>query len=250
MIGIYIAGGISGAHLNPAVSVMLYIYRGFPLRKIPSYMFAQILGGFIAALIAYGLFRRDILEYGGANLGQGGTVNDFLTSPRHDWIDTATAFFTEFTGAAILAIAVLAMGDDTNAPPGAGMSAFIMGLVVTVLSMSFSYNTGAALNPSRDFGPRLAILALGYGSDVFRNAYWVYGPWAGAILGAIFGGGLYDVAIFVGGESPVNYPRKRIKRAGKKWKNKWKGRILTAKKKVLRKKDEANYQERKMDVGI
>jgi aquaglyceroporin related protein len=225
MVAIYIAGGISGAHLNPAISIMLYVYRGFPLRKVPGYVFAQVLGAFIAALISYGLYRTTILEYGGANLATGGTMNAFVTNPRHAWVDPATGFFNEFTGTAILAIAVLAMGDDTNAPPGAGMSAFIMGLVVTILSMAFGYNTGAAMNPSRDFGPRLALWAVGYGGELFRNGWWVYGPWAATITGAIFGGALYDIAIFVGGESPINYPRKRMRRAGRKWKRRMAGRF-------------------------
>jgi aquaglyceroporin related protein len=245
MTAIYIAGGISGAHLNPAISIMLYIYRGFPLRKIPGYVVAQLLGAFIAALIAFGLFQKDIIAYGGSDLGNSGTLSSFITYPRYEYIDAGTAFFTEFTGTAILAVTVLALGDDTNAPPGAGMNAFVLGLVITVLSMAFGYNTGAALNPTRDLGPRLAVLAVGYGGDVFRNGYWVYGPWAATITGAIFGAFLYDAAIFVGGESPVNYPRRRIKRAGHKWKKRWGRRLKGVKRRVKKGDDDgfANVQK-------
>lgn len=145
MIGIYIAGGISGAHLNPAMSIMLWIYRGFPLRKIPSYAIAQTLGAFLAALISFGLFRTSIFAYAETtDLANTDTVAAFITSPRNSWVDPATAFFTEFVGTTIMAVVVLALGDDSNAPPGAGMNAFIMGLVVSVLSMAFSYNTGLA----------------------------------------------------------------------------------------------------------
>ncbi|TVY39377.1 putative membrane protein [Lachnellula occidentalis] len=232
MIGVYIAGGISGAHLNPAISIMLYIYRGFPLRKIPMYVAAQLLGAFIAAFIAFGIYRNGIIHSSGSNLAAGGTVGSFITFPRYDWVDGSTAFFSEFVATAILGICVLALGDDTNAPPGAGMNAFIIGLVIVALNMSFAYNTGAAMNPSRDLGPRLAVLALGYGTDVFTTAYWFWGPWCATISGAIFGGFLYDVAIFVGGESPVNYPRKRIKRAGRKWKKKMAARLRGRKRTV------------------
>jgi len=221
MTAVYIAGGISGAHLNPAISIMLYIYRGFPLRRVPSYIIAQLLGAFLAGLIAFGLFQKDIIAFGGSNLADSGTAASFITFPRHGYIDAGTAFFTEFTGTAILAVAVLALGDDSNAPPGAGMNAFVIGLVVTVCSMAFGYNTGAAMNPSRDLGPRLALLVVGYGGEIFRNGYWVYGPIVAPIAGAVFGGFLYDAAIFVGGESPVNYPRRRIARAGHKWKKRW-----------------------------
>ncbi|KAF4610411.1 hypothetical protein G7Y89_g15708 [Cudoniella acicularis] len=179
MVGIYIAGGISGAHLNPAISIMLWIYRGFPIRKVPIYMFAQLLGAFLAGLIAFGLFQKDIIAYGGSDLANSGTLSAFITYPRNDWIDPSTAFFTEFTATSILAVAVLALGDDTNAPPGAGMNAFVLGLIITVLSMAFGYNTGAAMNPARDLGPRLAVLAVGYGSNVFKGRYWIYGPWSG-----------------------------------------------------------------------
>ena len=89
----------------------------------------------------------------------------FITYPRYDWINGSTAFFNEFVGTAILSIAVLALGDDTNSPPGAGMSAFILGLIITVLSMAFGYQTGAALNPARDLGPRLALWCVGYGRE-------------------------------------------------------------------------------------
>lgn len=227
MVGIYIAGGISGAHLNPAMSIMLWIYRGFPLRKIPSYAIAQVLGAFIAALISFGLFRNSIVEFANtADLANTNTASAFITYPRNTWIDPVTAFFTEFTGTAIMAVAILALGDDSNAPPGAGMNALIVGLIVVVISMALGWNTGLAMNPARDIGPRLALLALGYGTETsFNGSYWFWGPWCGPILGAIFGAFLYDSAIFVGGESPVNYPRKRVKRALRKKKSKWNKRF-------------------------
>lgn len=224
MVGIYIAGGISGAHLNPAISIMLCIFRGFPARKLPIYIAAQLLGAFLAALIAFSLYQTSILKLN-ANLSDSGTLSSFITYPRQSWITSGTGFGTEFVATAMLGIAVLALGDDTNAPPGAGMSAFILGLTITVLSMAFSYNTGAAMNPARDLGPRLAVLALGYGTSMFKDAYWFYGPWCGPLLGAVVGGFTYDVCIFVGGESPVNYPRRKMKRAGSKWRRRWGARL-------------------------
>lgn len=250
MIGIYIAGGISGAHLNPAVSLMLSIYRGFPMRKFPGYVLAQLLGAFLAALISFGLFRTTIFAYAEThNLAASGTASAFITYPRNSWIDPATAFFTEFVGTTIMAVVVLALGDDSNAPPGAGMNAFIMGLVVVVLSMAFGYNTGLAMNPARDMGPRLALLALGYGRDtIFPSSYWFWGPWCGPIAGAIFGAFLYDAAIFVGGESPVNYPRRRIKRALKKRKSKWNRRFETITKGIQVRRPKYASDEWRFDV--
>jgi aquaglyceroporin related protein len=114
MVGIYIVGGISGAHLNPAISIMLSIFHGFPAYKVPIYIFAQVLGAFLATLITVGLFQGTIVAYGGRNLDDSGTLSSFITHPRFDHIDGVTAFFAGFTAAAILAISVLALGDVSS----------------------------------------------------------------------------------------------------------------------------------------
>ena len=238
MIGIYIAGGISGGHLNPAISLMLCLYRGFPFRKAIIYTVAQLLGAFLAGLIAYGVYHNAIISFdiqggdaatnggSGQALGllAGGTGKAFYTHPA-SFAGVGAGFANEFVATAVLACAILALGDDSNAPPGAGMHALIVGLVVTVLSMAFGYNTGACLNPARDFGPRAATAAVGYGSDVFTvdSAWWIYGAWGATISGALIGGLIYDVAIFVGGESPVNYPRSKRRKAKNKAKRRWYG---------------------------
>jgi hypothetical protein len=79
------------------------------------------------------------------------------------------------------------------------MNSFIVGLVITALTFAFSFNTGMALNPVRDFGPRLALLCLGYGGQLFTDPYWFYGPFAASLCGAFVGAGIYDFAIFTGG---------------------------------------------------
>lgn len=77
----------------------------------------------------------------------------------------------------MLSCAILALGDDSNAPPGEGMAAFIIGLLATALCMAFGYNTRAYLNPARDFGPRLVALAAGYRPSIFTaaNYWWLWG---------------------------------------------------------------------------
>ncbi|KAF2213963.1 hypothetical protein CERZMDRAFT_110945 [Cercospora zeae-maydis SCOH1-5] len=223
MMAIYIAGGISGAHFNPSITTILWFYRGFPKRKMLEYFIAQFLGAFLACYAAYGIYYAGIQEYLQTGL-ESDVVNGFVTSQRHDFIGVATAFFNEFLGTAFLACTVLALGDDQNAPPGAGMNAFIIGLVITGLNLSFVYNTGLAMNFTRDFAPRLALLSLGYGAKLFTNPYWVYGPGVATICGAMTGAALYDIAIFTGGESPINYPWTRTKRSWRKGKAKWKRR--------------------------
>jgi aquaglyceroporin related protein len=238
MIGVYLAGGVSGGHLNPAISLTLCVFRGFPFRKALVYITAQVFGGFLAGLIAYGIYKPAIIAFnasggdaalsGGSNVAvdlfNGGSGRAFYTSPA-PFAGPGSSFGNEFVASAILSCAILALGDDSNAPPGAGMHSFIVGLVVSVLTMAFGYTTDACLNPARDFGPRVATAIVGYGSQVFtgRNVWWIYGAWGATVSGGLIGGLLYDVVIFVGGESPVNYPKGKRKKAQKKAKRRWRG---------------------------
>ncbi|KAG9611792.1 aquaporin-like protein, partial [Aureobasidium melanogenum] len=227
MTAIYISGGVSGGHLNPAITIMLYIFRGFPKRKILVYIFAQLLGAYIGSLVAYGIYRNCILNYLDSNPEQITEVyNSFVTNRMPGVADAASGFLTEFVAAAFIGVVVLALGDDSNAPPGAGMNAFIIGLVISIETMAFSASTGAAINPARDMGPRLALITVGFDRhELFGDGWWVYGVWCANITGAIVGAILYDVAIFVGGESPLNYPRGSVKRVGSKAKARWRHRF-------------------------
>ena len=85
------------------------------------------------------------------------------------------------------------------------MSALILGLVIYLLEITMSYQTGLALSPARDFGPRLVALFAGYGTQTFTTGWWVYGPFGACLGGGVTGALLYDTLVFVGGESPVNY---------------------------------------------
>lgn len=136
------------------------------------------------------------------------------------------AFCNELVSGVVLMVVLLALGDDTNAPPGAGMNAFILGLLVTTLQFTNSYQTGLALNPARDFGPRLIALSVGYPSSIFTEHSWWWlwyvsaslsmhaksmvlnstrGAWVAPLVGCITGCIVYDMMVFSGGESPLNY---------------------------------------------
>ncbi|KAF2018951.1 aquaporin-like protein [Aaosphaeria arxii CBS 175.79] len=203
MVGIYLAGGISGAHLNPCISICLSLFRGFPWRMCFAYCLAQLFAGFCAGGLAWLLFRDSIYHFD-PGLTQELTGKAIYTVPQ-TWVSTSTAFFNEFVSAALLICVVFALGDDQNSPPGAGMNALILGLINYLLVITMSYNTGPAISPARDFGPRLIALWAGYGTQTFTTGWWAYGPWGAALAGSIVGGLLYDSFVFVGGESPVNY---------------------------------------------
>ncbi|EME77988.1 uncharacterized protein MYCFIDRAFT_33768, partial [Pseudocercospora fijiensis CIRAD86] len=218
MLAIYIAGGGSGAFLNPALTIMLTIFRGFPARRVPVYVFVQVLGAFVGGLMAFGVYRDGLVHLGGG----GGLISEttgsaFYTEPK-EWVSNSTAFFTEVLGTAVIACSILALGDSSNSPPGAGMHAFIIGLLTTAVTMSLGWSTGGCFNPVRDLGPRLATIAAGYPVSSFsaRDHWWIWGPWCATITGALVGGLVYDVCIFKGGESPVNYSFGRWKVEGLK----------------------------------
>lgn len=144
MVAIYITGGISGGHLNPAFSIALSVFRGFPARKCVIYIAAQLLGAITAGGIAYAIYHDAILEVvAKTKMPQNTSVaaQAMITMPK-TFVHPATAFFTEFLGSAILFGAIVALGDDTNAPPGAGMQAFILGILISVVILALGYNTG------------------------------------------------------------------------------------------------------------
>lgn len=124
--------------------------------------------------------------------------------PKGPQFSTATGFLNDFVYMAVWVATAFALGDDQNSPPGQGMTALIFGLSGFVTMVALGYNTGLGISPARDIGPRLVGYWAGY-KDAFRDGYWAYGPWCASILGALFGGLMYDLCIFVGGESPVNY---------------------------------------------
>ncbi|OTA99404.1 hypothetical protein M426DRAFT_47133, partial [Hypoxylon sp. CI-4A] len=202
MFGIYLGGGVSGAHMNPAISISLSLFRGFPWRSCIVYVIVQFAASLVAGALAYGIYR-DSIRYIDPTMAN--TAKTFFSTPQ-EWVSLGTAFFDQVVGSAIMMIAVFALGDDQNNPPGAGMHALVLGLLVTTLKFTLGYNIGSALNPASDFGPRVIAYAVGYRApEVFQTGWWFYGPWLATLVGSIVGCTLYDGLIFVGSESPINY---------------------------------------------
>ncbi|KAK8159534.1 aquaporin-like protein [Phyllosticta citrichinensis] len=201
--GIYLGGGVSGAHMNPAISLALWIFRGFPFKQMCIYIGVQTLGSVVAGALAYAIYH-DLIH--SVDPGLVTSASSFYSSPQ-DYLSMQSAFFTQFLASAVMMMCILSLGDDQNNPPGAGLHAFIVGLVITVQKMTLGYNTGAALNPVSDFGPRLVCVMVGYKLPMFTEwgAWWLWGPWIATCLGALAGCSVYDGLIFVGSESPINY---------------------------------------------
>ncbi|KAI0515063.1 aquaporin-like protein [Xylaria bambusicola] len=212
MFGIYLGGGVSGAHMNPAISISLSIFRGFPWRQCSVYVIAQFIASFVAAALAYGVYQ-DAIHFADPRMES--TAKALFSSPNIS-VSLGTACFSQMVGSAVMMVAVFALGDDQNNPPGAGMHALILGLLVSTLRFSLGYNIGSSFNPASDFGPRVIAYAFGYReATVFSTGWWIYGPWLSTLAGSLIGCSIYDSFIFVGSESPINYraPEKYRKRA-------------------------------------
>jgi glycerol uptake facilitator protein len=196
-LGVYVAARISGAHLNPAVTVALAVFRGFPWRKVVPYSLAQILGAFVAALLVRWNYSEVIADFDpGHTIASQGI---FSTLPGNGTlpVDTGGALRDQIIGTAILLFLILAIVDIRNSSPGANLAPFIIGLIVVAIGFAWGTDAGYAINPARDLGPRLASFITGYGSawrDQYGDIYfWV--PIIGPFIGGVLGAGLYDVLI-------------------------------------------------------
>ena len=198
-MGCYVAGGVSGAHLNPAVSVALAVHRGFPWGKVVPYAVAQTLGAFAAAATVFLTYHEAFSQFDGGVrhvLGAQGTGGIFATYPQPFLSTMPGGFIDQVVGTAILMGVIFALIDTRNTPPGAGLTPVVVGLLVVGIGGAFGFNSGYAINPARDFGPRLFTAVAGWGSEVFRagNAWW-WVPIVAPPIGAVLGGWIYDLCI-------------------------------------------------------
>lgn len=198
IMGIYVAGGISGAHINPAVTLAFAVFGGFPWRKVPGYVVAQVAGAFVGAAVVYLNYRDAIFaseNAAGVGHHSPSTVGIFVTGPA-GYFDTYWGpIISEITGTALLLIIVFAVVDLMNIPPKGNLGAVIIGFGVMAIGMSFGANSGYAINPARDFGPRLFTYVAGWGDAALPgntggalHDYWwvpIVGPCIGAIIGAV-----------------------------------------------------------------
>ena len=210
MLGVYVSG-LSGAHLNPAVTLSNCIFRRFPWRKFPGYFLAQLLGAMAAAAVVYANYKSaiDVFEGGrGIRTVPGysttATAGIFCTYPA-EFMTRTGMFFSEFLASAILMFCIYALKDDKNLGAG-NLTPLALFFVIFGIGACFGWETGYAINLARDFGPRLVSYFLGYGSEVWSaGGYYFWVPMVAPFLGCAFGGWLYDMFLFTG-ISPVNTP--------------------------------------------
>jgi glycerol uptake facilitator protein len=191
-MGIYVAGTISGAHLNPAVTLALAVFRGFPWRKVLPYCIVQTAGAFAAAAL---VSQNYLPAFHRVDPQLENTAGVFTTFPAFPALLQA-GFLDQVIGTGLLLLLVFAITDEFNSPPGANMAPLMIGLVVVAIGISFGGMHGYAINPARDFGPRLFTAVAGFRNNGLTDGlriWWV--PVVAPLLGGLIGAALYDFGI-------------------------------------------------------
>jgi MIP family channel proteins len=197
-MGVYVSAGVSGAHLNPAVTLALAALRGFAWRKVPGYVLAQTAGAFTGAAVTYVTYREALFAFDGGVRqvsGENATAGIFATYPQPFLSAFPGGFVDQVVGTGLLLLGIFAIGDRRNAGPATG-GPVLVGALVALIGMSFGFNAGYAINPARDLGPRLFTAVAGWGSEVFRAGDgWWWVPIVAPCVGGLLGGFVYDVFV-------------------------------------------------------
>ncbi|MBD1550612.1 MIP/aquaporin family protein [Pseudomonas typographi] len=202
-MAIYLTAGVSGGHLNPAVSIALWLFAGFERHKLPFYIVAQVAGAFCGAALVYTLYSSLFFEYEHVHQMVRGSQASlelaavFSTYP-HPALSTGQAFAVEAVITTILMGVIMALTDDGNGLPRGPMAPLLIGLLIAVIGSAMGPLTGFAMNPARDFGPKLMTFFAGWGEIAFtggRSLPYFLIPIFAPILGACLGAGGYKLLI-------------------------------------------------------
>ena len=184
-IAVYVVGKFSGAHINPAVTIGLASIGEFPWAKVPMYVAAQMIGGFVGGVIVYlhYLPHWEVTEDKDAKLAV------FATGPAIN--NPVANLISEIIGTAVLVFGILGIGANEFAK---GLNPLIVGILIIAIGLSLGGTTGYAINPARDLGPRIAHFFLPIAGK--RDSDWSYAwiPVVGPIIGGVAGAMLYKLA--------------------------------------------------------
>lgn len=200
IVAVYVSAGVSGAHINPAVTIALAVKRDFPWSKVAPYIIAQVVGAFLGALGVYLVYMDGLRAAGMPNVWSTGPGSVFGSAFWGGAGGTATGGYTmtnaimaEIFGTAVLLWGVLASGDSKNTGLMHNMGPFLIGGTVLAVGLSLGGPSGYAINPARDFGPRLFGHLVGT-QGLFDGSYWLI-PIFAPIVGAVIGIYLYDFLV-------------------------------------------------------
>ncbi|XP_072238715.1 aquaporin-7 [Leuresthes tenuis] len=197
-MGMHVGGKVSGAHMNAAVSFAMCVFGRLAWKMLPLYVFAQLLGTFLASGTIYAIYYEAIHDFCGGNLtvtGEKATAGIFATYPA-PYLSLTGGFLDQVFGTAMLLLCLMAVSDQRNQPAAAGSEPVIVGLVVLLIGISLGSNSGYAINPTRDIGARVFTAIAGWGADVFRagNGWW-WVPVVAPLIGGVLGAGVYKAFV-------------------------------------------------------
>lgn len=196
MLAVYLVGSISGAHLNPAITLALAVRHRFPWKKTVPFITAQFLGAFVASMVVYITYHEAIAAFDGGVrhvTGDLATAGIWATYPQNFLSTFPGGLIDQMVGTGLLTLVVFALADKGNTLISPWFTPVIVGCSVMLIGMTFGFNSGYAINPARDLAPRLFSALAGWGPEVFRAGnYWWWVPVVGPILGAVLAGCLYD----------------------------------------------------------
>lgn len=201
MVAVYVAGGVSGAHINPAVTLAMAVKRGFPWAKVVPYWIAQVLGAFLGALGVFLCYMDGLVQAGMPNVWCTGPGSVFGQAFWGGAGGTAVgsyslgiAFVCEIFGTAVLLWGVLAAFDLRNLGVGANLGPLIVAFTVLAVGLCLGGPSGYAINPARDLGPRL-FGAIAGTKGLFSGLYWLVAPIIAPLIGSVLGIFVYDLCI-------------------------------------------------------
>jgi glycerol uptake facilitator protein len=190
--GVAVSGKISGGHLNPAVTLSLAIFRGFEWVKVAPYMLAQLLGAFCGSALVFLTYRPAFLKH---DPGLETTAGVFTTFPAFPEVPV-TGFIDQVLGTALLLFLVMVVTDENNLGAPSWATPLLVGLIVVAIGMSFGTLHGYAINPARDFGPRVFAVLAGFKNNGLTDGsgVWLI-PVIGPFLGGIVGTATYEFTL-------------------------------------------------------
>ncbi len=192
--GCLVAGGVSGAHLNPAVTLAMAVLRGFSWCKVLPYILAQFAGAFAASALVYFTYQEALLAFEPSPTLT--TAGIWSTYPQEYLSNVPGGLLDQIVGTALLVLVIFAIGDERNVGVPKWMGPVLVGATVFGIGMTYGLNAGYAINPARDLGPRLFTAVAGWGNQVFvAHDYWWWVPVVGPCIGAVLGGLVYDTLI-------------------------------------------------------
>jgi glycerol uptake facilitator protein len=200
VIAVYVAGGVTGAHINPAVTIAMAVKRGFPWGKVAPYIIAQMLGAFLGAAAVFLVYMEGLQEAGMPNVWSTGPGSVFATSFWGGEGAAATGSYSilnasiaEFFGTMVLLWGVLAAFDDRNwgVHTKTNLGALLVGFTVLAVGLSLGGPSGYSINPARDLGPRIFGAIVGT-KDLFDGIYWLVPPVLVPAIAGFIGVFVYD----------------------------------------------------------